>query len=62
MTISIGNDHAGTQYKQAIQAYLEEKGYTVLPTPSGDEAIQIVDNQRVDIVFFEEQLYIVEQL
>lgn len=29
MTISIGNDHAGTQYKQAIQAYLEDKGYTV---------------------------------
>lgn len=29
MTIAIGNDHAGTQYKQAIQAYLEDKGYTV---------------------------------
>lgn len=29
MTISIGNDHAGTQYKQAIKTYLEDKGYTV---------------------------------
>lgn len=29
MTISIGNDHAGTDYKFAIKAYLESKGYTV---------------------------------
>lgn len=29
MTISIGNDHAGTEYKQAIKAHLEAKGYTV---------------------------------
>ena len=29
MTISIGNDHAGTDYKQAIQAHLEAKGFTV---------------------------------
>ncbi|WP_299332861.1 ribose 5-phosphate isomerase B [uncultured Psychroserpens sp.] len=29
MTISIGNDHAGTEYKQAIVAHLEAKGYTV---------------------------------
>lgn len=29
MTISIGNDHAGTDYKFAIKAYLEDKGYTV---------------------------------
>ena len=29
MTISIGNDHAGTHYKQAILAHLEAKGYTV---------------------------------
>ncbi|MCK8481740.1 ribose 5-phosphate isomerase B [Psychroserpens algicola] len=29
MNISIGNDHAGTQYKQAIVAHLEAKGYTV---------------------------------
>ncbi|MFT4781536.1 MAG: ribose 5-phosphate isomerase B [Psychroserpens sp.] len=29
MTISIGNDHAGTEYKQAITLYLEAKGYTV---------------------------------
>ena len=29
MTISIGNDHAGTEYKQAILSHLEAKGYTV---------------------------------
>ncbi|MFD2917076.1 ribose 5-phosphate isomerase B [Psychroserpens luteus] len=29
MTISIGNDHAGTEYKQAIVAHLEAKGYIV---------------------------------
>ena len=29
MTISIGNDHAGTDYKFAIITYLESKGYSV---------------------------------
>ncbi|WP_298492685.1 ribose 5-phosphate isomerase B [uncultured Algibacter sp.] len=29
MTISIGNDHAGTEYKFAIKALLESKGITV---------------------------------
>ena len=29
MTISIGNDHAGTEYKQAILKHLEAKGITV---------------------------------
>lgn len=29
MHISIGNDHAGTSYKQAIVQFLEEKGFTV---------------------------------
>lgn len=29
MTISIGNDHAGTDYKQAIVAHLKAKGYMV---------------------------------
>jgi ribose 5-phosphate isomerase B len=29
MTISIGNDHAGTEYKQDIVSNLEAKGYTV---------------------------------
>lgn len=29
MTISIGNDHAGTAYKKAIQAHLEAKGFIV---------------------------------
>ncbi|AUS05160.1 RpiB/LacA/LacB family sugar-phosphate isomerase [Pseudotamlana carrageenivorans] len=29
MTISIGNDHAGTEYKFAIKELLEAKGYTV---------------------------------
>ncbi|ALJ05614.1 ribose 5-phosphate isomerase [Pseudalgibacter alginicilyticus] len=30
MTISIGNDHAGTEYKFAILKHLESKGYTVI--------------------------------
>ena len=30
MTIAIGNDHAGTEYKFEIIKYLESKGYTVL--------------------------------
>ena len=29
-TIAIGNDHAGTDYKKAIQKDLESKGYNVL--------------------------------
>ena len=29
MNISIGNDHAGTQYKQAIIEHLEARGYSV---------------------------------
>ncbi len=29
MTISIGNDHAGTEYKHAIVKHLEAKGYIV---------------------------------
>lgn len=29
MKISIGNDHAGTDYKKAIVKHLEAKGYTV---------------------------------
>lgn len=29
MILSIGNDHAGTDYKKAIVAHLEAKGYTV---------------------------------
>lgn len=30
MTISIGNDHAGPDYKKAIAAHLEKAGHTVL--------------------------------
>ena len=29
MTLSIGNDHAGTDYKFAIIKHLENKGYTI---------------------------------
>ena len=41
MTISIGNDHAGTDYKFAIKKYLESKGYTV--TNYGTDASDSVD-------------------
>jgi ribose 5-phosphate isomerase B len=30
MDIAIGNDHAGTEYKQKIVAHLEKKGYNIL--------------------------------
>lgn len=30
MTISIGNDHAGPEYKQAIVTYLTSQGYQVI--------------------------------
>ena len=30
MTISIGNDHAGTDYKKAILSHLETKRYTII--------------------------------
>ena len=30
MTIAIGNDHAGTEYKFEIIKHLENKGYTIL--------------------------------
>lgn len=40
MTISIGNDHAGTEYKFAIVKHLEEKGFKVINhgTDSTDSA------------------------
>jgi len=41
MKISIGNDHAGTDYKKAIIAHLEAKGYTV--TNYGTDANASVD-------------------
>ena len=30
MKISIGNDHAGTEYKNAIVAFLEQKGHEII--------------------------------
>jgi ribose 5-phosphate isomerase B len=41
MTISIGNDHAGTDYKQAIVKQLEAKGFTV--TNYGTDSFDSVD-------------------
>ena len=41
MTISIGNDHAGTDYKFTITNYLESKGYTILN--HGTDSIDSVD-------------------
>ena len=40
-TIAIGNDHAGTDYKKAIQKHLESKGYNVLNF--GTDALASVD-------------------
>jgi ribose 5-phosphate isomerase B len=41
MKISIGNDHAGPDYKKAIVAYLEEKGHTVIN--HGTDSFESVD-------------------
>jgi len=41
MKISIGNDHAGTDYKFAIIKHLEAKGYTI--NNYGTDAIDSVD-------------------
>jgi ribose 5-phosphate isomerase B len=41
MKISIGNDHAGTDYKFAIMKHLEAKGYTV--TNYGTDSNESVD-------------------
>ena len=36
--------------------FLEEKGYKVLSTQSGDEALDILDAERVDIVLLDENM------
>jgi len=36
--------------------FLEEKGYKVLSTQSGDDAIDILNSERVDIVFLDENM------
>jgi ribose 5-phosphate isomerase B len=41
MKISIGNDHAGTDYKFAVIKHLEAKGYTI--NNYGTDAIESVD-------------------
>ncbi|PRP67751.1 ribose 5-phosphate isomerase B [Nonlabens agnitus] len=41
MNISIGNDHAGPDYKKAIVAFLEEKGHVV--TNHGTDSSDSVD-------------------
>lgn len=44
MTISIGSDHAGFAYKQAIKMMLEEAGHTVMDVgPSSDERVDYPD-------------------
>ncbi len=59
MTISIGNDHAGTDYKKAVLKHLEAKGYKVnnYGTDSNDSVdypdfvhpvANDVDNKKVD--------------
>ena len=37
MKLSIGNDHAGTQYKFAILSVLEKEGYTVINHGTDEE-------------------------
>ncbi len=41
MNISIGNDHAGPDYKEAIVSFLKDKGYTV--KNYGTDSLESVD-------------------
>ncbi len=41
MQLSIGNDHAGVEYKEAIVAYLKDKGHNI--TNHGTNANESVD-------------------
>ncbi|MGH2665283.1 ribose 5-phosphate isomerase B [Flavobacterium sp.] len=41
MTISIGNDHAGPEYKKAIVEHLESKGHTIIN--HGTDTFESVD-------------------
>ncbi|WP_130734829.1 ribose 5-phosphate isomerase B [Flavobacterium sp. J27] len=41
MTISIGNDHAGPNYKKAIVQFLKEKGYQIIN--HGTDSFESVD-------------------
>lgn len=38
ISISVGSDHAGFAYKEAIKKFLTEKGYTVLDAGTDSEA------------------------
>ena len=38
MTISIGNDHAGTDYKFSVKKFLEDKGITVINYGTDDNS------------------------
>ena len=41
MQLSIGNDHAGVEYKEAIEAYLKDKGHNI--TNHGTDTNESVD-------------------
>ncbi|SDR86157.1 ribose 5-phosphate isomerase B [Gillisia sp. Hel1_33_143] len=60
MKISIGNDHAGTEYKQAVVAFLEAKGIEVINYgTNSEESVDYpdfvhpvatdVENEKVDL-------------
>lgn len=60
MKISIGNDHAGTEYKRAVVAYLESKGIEVINYGTNSEesvdypdfvhpVANDVENEKVDL-------------
>lgn len=36
--------------------FLERKGYEVIPTVSGNEAIEILKNKAIDIIFLDENM------
>ena len=45
MKISIGNDHAGTKYKEYIIKLLEEEGHTIINNgTNGEESVDYPDH------------------
>ena len=45
MKISIGNDHAGTKYKESIIKLLEEEGHTIINNgTNGEESVDYPDH------------------
>ena len=36
--------------------YLEEKGYQIIPAKSGDEALDLISSNNIDLIFLDENM------